>query len=183
MVRERVSRRQFVAVSGATVSTSLLAGCGESGPGAGNSPGENGSGGGAEDDETAATAGEEEENLVDLEPWRDVEAIELEGYTEAWEAVSPAPIEGDENPALVLIKGNEFTVTWTNGDGAPHDFTLWNQDQEEIDSTDTVEEEGEEASLTFEATEEIVQYVCTVHPDTMIGDVQVVAEDADGGGD
>ncbi|WP_135366544.1 hypothetical protein [Halosimplex halophilum] len=36
-------------------------------------------------------------------------------------------------------------------------------------------ERGAARSLTFTATEEMVEYVCTVHPTTMVGDMEVSA--------
>lgn len=32
--------------------------------------------------------------------------------------------------------------------------------------------QGETLSLTFTASEEMDQYICTVHPTTMVGDIQ-----------
>lgn len=195
MDRDRVSRRQFVALTSISLATIPLAGCAENGGDDGTPTPADGM------DETPTPEGGEEtptptpedgegtptpedgdgtptpENGdgdgADPSAWEDVEEVFLDGYTEAWEGVAPEPINGEENPTLVLFEGNEYTVTWENRDGAPHDFALWDENEEVIDSTEQTDEEGETLSLTFEATTDIAQYVCTVHPTTMIGDVQI----------
>lgn len=187
MDRDSVSRRRFVAIAGISVSTVPLAGCAENGDGGGDGDGDDlvedtptpspQDGGGdtptstPEDGEGTPTP--EDGDGADPSAWEGVEEVFLDGYTEAWEGVAPEPIQGEENPTLVLFEGNEYTVTWENRDGAPHDFTLWDENEEEIASTEQTDEEGETLELTFEATSEIAQYVCTVHPNTMIGDVQI----------
>lgn len=110
---------------------------------------------------------------VDPSAWEGVEEIYLDGYTEGWEGVAPEPIQGETNPTLVLFEGNQYSLTWENRDGAAHDFTLWDDSQSDVESTEQMSEEGETLTLEFEATQEMAQYVCTIHPNTMIGDVQI----------
>lgn len=50
--------------------------------------------------------------------------IELAGLTPGWEGVAPSEIEGETNPTLTLVAGEEYTVTWTNEDGQPHNFVI-----------------------------------------------------------
>jgi len=73
------------------------------------------------------------------------------------------------NPTLALLSGEEYTVELTNGDGAAHDYVLQDGDEAEIEGTDVVSGEGETWSLTFTATAEMAQYVCTTHPTTWSG--------------
>ncbi|WP_255169453.1 plastocyanin/azurin family copper-binding protein [Natrononativus amylolyticus] len=122
-----------------------------------------------EDDE------DDENGAADLEEWEDVDEIVLDGYTPGWEGVEPSVIEGEENPTLVLFEGQEYDITWENMDGEPHNIEIWDDDGEIVDDyeTETIEEEGETQTLTIEASEEMAEYVCVVHPGTMIGDVQI----------
>jgi|AntDeeMinimDraft_5_1070356.scaffolds.fasta_scaffold02985_4 glucose/arabinose dehydrogenase len=98
---------------------------------------------------------------------------ELGGEVAGWQGRSPAAIEGETNPTLELAAGTEYEVVWENLDGAPHDFVIQDADGERIVGTEIVDEQGATLSLTFTATEEMAQYVCTVHPSSMVGDVQV----------
>ncbi|QLG64192.1 cupredoxin domain-containing protein [Halorarum salinum] len=102
-------------------------------------------------------------------------AYEFNGVTEAWMGVSPSEIEGEENPTLQLTAGEEYEVTWTNGDGVAHDFTIQDSDGNNLEQTDLISEEGQSATLTFTASEEMTTYICTVHPNTMVGDLEVSA--------
>lgn len=143
-----------------------------------------------ETDEGNETDGEDNETedgdaaAGDVGEWEDVDEIVLDGYTEAWEGVEPSPIEGEQNPTLVLFEGESYDITWTNADGQPHNVEIWDDSEEIVDdySTEIIDEEGEEQTLTIdEVTAEMVEYVCQVHPTTMIGDVQVESGDGAGG--
>ncbi|WP_459192876.1 PQQ-dependent sugar dehydrogenase [Halosimplex sp. J119] len=95
------------------------------------------------------------------------------GEVSAWMGQEPDAIADEENPTLELTAGTEYEVVWENLDGAPHDFTIQDDQGETITATETMSEEGATRSLTFTATEEMAQYICTVHPNTMIGDIEV----------
>jgi hypothetical protein len=69
-------------------------------------------------------------------------------------------------------------VVWENLDGQPHDFTIQNSDGTNLQQSDQTSEEGATASLTFTATPQMSQSVCTIHPNTMVGDVEVSNGDA-----
>lgn len=100
--------------------------------------------------------------------------IQVDGDIQAWQGVAPDGINGQENPTLTLQEGAEYTVEWTNIDGAPHDFALQDADGNNLAKTDIISEEGATTPLTFTASAEMVQYICTVHPNSMVGDVEVV---------
>ena len=100
--------------------------------------------------------------------------IELDGFIDGWEATAPDSIAGETNPTLTLQEGEEYTVEWTNADGAPHDFDIWDADNNAIVDTEIVSEEGTTTPVTFTATSEMATYVCSVHPNSMIGDIEVV---------
>jgi laccase len=97
--------------------------------------------------------------------------IELDGETSGWVGVSPEEIEGETNPTLSLTAGEDYTVEWTNVDGAAHNFAINDEEGEEILSTDAVSGEGETQTIEFTATEEMAEYVCQPHPDLMAGQI------------
>lgn len=113
--------------------------------------------------------------------------IELGGETNGWIGESPSSIQGQTNPTLTLEAGAEYTVTFENLDGLPHDFhivdTLGGTQDSEIGGTGAPPEGyidlGETASATFTATEEMVEYYCSVHPNAMRGTVEIVEGDGE----
>jgi plastocyanin len=100
--------------------------------------------------------------------------IQLDGVTGGWQATAPSAIAGETNPTLTLQEGAEYTVEWTNGDALPHDFTVQDADDNALAQTETTSNEGETLSVTFTASADVVEYICTIHPSTMVGDIEVV---------
>ncbi|WP_435178789.1 cupredoxin domain-containing protein [Halorussus sp. AFM4] len=96
----------------------------------------------------------------------------LGGEVGGWQGREPATIEGQTNPTLTFQPGTEYEVIWENLDGAPHNFTIKDANGNNIVSTETMSNQGETRSLTFTASEEMTQYICTVHPSTMVGEIQ-----------
>lgn len=118
---------------------------------------------------TAATAQDDEENDED-EPI----PIVLGGKTEYWLGLAPEPIEGEENPTLQLEADQEYEIVWINLDGEPHELELLDEDEEQLEAADElVEPVGEVQRHEFTATEEVAAYRCTVHPTTMVADVEI----------
>ena len=101
----------------------------------------------------------------------------FDGDTRAWIGREPADIEGEENPTLELEAGKTYTFTWENADGALHNIVFRDEDGDHLEETELMDEEGETQSLEFEATEEMAEYYCEIHPSTMVGDVEIVDED------
>jgi glucose/arabinose dehydrogenase len=101
------------------------------------------------------------------------ETIELGGEVQGWQGQQPSEIEGETNPTLRLEPGTEYEVVWENLDGQPHDFVIRDDDGQEVVGTEIVSEEGATTSLSFTASEEISTYVCTVHPSSMRGEIQI----------
>lgn len=101
------------------------------------------------------------------------ETFELGGEVAAWHGRAPASIEGQENPTLQLQAGQQYQVTWENLDGQPHNFTLWDGNENVIVGSDDMSQQGQTQTFTFTASPEMAQYVCTIHPTTMIGEIQV----------
>ncbi|MFC4987547.1 cupredoxin domain-containing protein [Saliphagus infecundisoli] len=144
--------------------------------------GEGGEEGGNEDEEGASEGGEDGADGDDgtgdgaaTGEWTEGDEIVLDGFTAGWEGVEPAAIEGETNPALVLTEGVEYDLVWENADGQPHNIEIHDGDGEIVDdySTEIVEEEGETQTLTIEATAEMAEYVCIVHPTTMVGPIEI----------
>lgn len=105
--------------------------------------------------------------------WGDVDGIELEAAATGWTGASPSQIEDETNPTLSLTAGEEYTVQWTNTDTFGHNFVIENADGENIVETELLIGNGETASVTFTATEEMAEYYCEPHPDDMRGDIDV----------
>ena len=109
------------------------------------------------------------------------ETYRFGGEVEAWHGRAPSSIEGQDNPTIQLEAGTEYEVVWENLDGAPHDFTIQNGDGQNIVSTEQMSEQGATASMTFTASADMAQYICTVHPTTMVGDIEVSGGSPTGG--
>ena len=79
------------------------------------------------------------------------------------------PEEGTPTPSPTPSPTPEGTPTPTP-EGTP----------EPLDVSETISEEGAMQALQFTATEEMAQYICVVHPTTMVGDISFGG--GDGGG-
>lgn len=96
------------------------------------------------------------------------------GHAEyAWVGVSPAEIEGDTNPTLSMVTGEEYTVEWTNTTGTSHNFVVVDEDGEEVIASDGTAEEGDVETVEFTATEEMGAYYSESDPDQMGGEINV----------
>ena len=95
------------------------------------------------------------------------------GEVAGWRGREPQQIADATNPTLNLQADTTYRVTWENLDGAPHNFTIQDSDGNNLASTETMSSEGETLSLTFTASEEMARYICTVHPTTMVGEIQL----------
>lgn len=101
------------------------------------------------------------------------------GRVAGWQGRSPSAIENEVNPTLPLLKGAEYTVWWTNLDGAPHNFVIQSENGNSITGTPTLQSQGQEVEFTFTVSEDMAQYICTIHPNTMLGDIEVVTDPAE----
>ena len=115
----------------------------------------------------------------DDDAWADVDAFHFEGRVEAWTGVEPSLIEGEENPTITLIEGQEYDFSWENADGVLHNMEIRDGDGEVIDDyqSEDVSEEGEEATIEgVVATEEMDVYICQYHTTTQVGDIEIQTE-------
>lgn len=99
--------------------------------------------------------------------------IELGGATPGWEGVAPAAIKGETNPPLELEAGGEYALVWENRDGLPHNFVIEDEAGESLVETEIISEEGATQEVTFTASEEMAEYYCGVHPESMRGTVEI----------
>lgn len=104
------------------------------------------------------------------------------GEVAGWHGRAPPAIEGETNPSVELQAGQEYEFWFENLDGAPHNMTIYDAEGNAIVQSELVSEEGATASVTFTATSAMAQYICTIHPTTMVGDVNVVGETGGGEG-
>lgn len=179
--RARESRRRVLRLSGGAVCGLLLGGClahGGATDGRDDSDGESDSADAADDasGQTPDTNEDDESEEGRDEPaddeagdegdgWEDVTEVVLSADTTGWEGVEPPAIAGEKNPTLVLTAGEEYTITWRNADGVPHNLEIRDEDEAVVGELETelMETEGETQSLAFEATEEMAEYSCSVH--------------------
>ena len=158
-----VTRRNALAVAG-VAGFSLLAGCSDDNDDDNNDADDN-------DDEPAIGLGRED--------WEDVDEFYFEGRIEAWTGIDPDVIDGEENPTIGLIEGQEYDFRWVNEDGVLHNLEIRDGDGEIVDDyvSDDVSDAGEEAEIEgVVATEEMVTYICTYHESTQVGDIEVFTE-------
>ncbi len=80
---------------------------------------------------------------------------------------------------LNFVAATEVTVTFNNTDAAPHDFTVWETEQDATAGGDPIAttgtlNAGATGDVTFETPEAGTWYFnCTIHPATMQGDIEV----------
>ena len=103
--------------------------------------------------------------------------FELGGETPGWVGRVPGSTEGERNPTLEIVPGEEYELVWENLDGARHDFVIENRDGEVVLQTEIIAAEGETQTVTFTAEEDFAEYYCSVHPASMRGEFNV--EDAE----
>lgn len=100
--------------------------------------------------------------------------IELDGETAGWKGQIPNTIEGKTNPTLSLDPGpNYYTLSWENVDGEEHRFIIGDGTGNQLEASDTSRKAGETVTLTFTASEEMAEYYCEHHPNTMRGDITI----------
>lgn len=100
-------------------------------------------------------------------------AYKLGGKIAGWQGIAPASIANAVNPTLSFQVGQEYTVWWKNLDGAPHNFVIVDANGNSLVSTEIIREQGQPQTVTFTATTEMTEYHCSVHPNTMQGEVNI----------
>ncbi|MDZ5810966.1 halocyanin domain-containing protein [Halorubrum sp. AD140] len=166
---DRLSRRRYVAGTGAALALGTIAGCSGGGDGGDGSDGGDGDDGSAEDD----VPSEIDEYLSDAQLYEGTIADHT-GEDE----VSVAVGAGDtgfafDPPALRIDAGTTVVWEWT-GEGGAHNVASVEDSAAEFNSGDAVDDEGETFEETFEEAG-IQLYVCTPHEaNGMLGAIEVV---------
>lgn len=183
-----IARRRLIAVAGATGLGAVLAGCADDDPDEDpdevEEPADEDDEPDAEVDEADDENDEPDDNDDDdeddePEPIDPDEAIVLEGTTDGWSGVEPEGIADEENPTLLLLEGETYEITWENADGEEHNLEIRDDTYAVVEDyeTELIEEEGETATLEIEATDEMVQYLCSVHETEMLGAIELEEDD------
>ncbi len=172
----RLDRRKFVQLTGATAATAFIAGC-AGGDGNGVNPSEDGNGDGGNGDDGNGDGGNGDDGNggngnggdgeflaeePDYEGFFDgVENYEGTADMTGQDSVSVSVGAGGglmfEPPAVAVSPGTTVTWEWT-GEGGAHNVAA----EDGAFESDTVEEEGHTFEHTFEE-EGVFTYVCTPH--------------------
>jgi len=104
------------------------------------------------------------------------------GEVAAWNGREPSDIADAENPTIELQAGQEYEFWFENIDGEPHNMTIQDGNGSAVVQSSLITSQGGTASVTFTATSQMSQYICTIHPTTMVGDLNVTGQVEEGGG-
>lgn len=99
--------------------------------------------------------------------------IELVARADGWEGVKPPEIEGERNPRITLVAGWKYLLTWENGDGNTHDIRIVTAADESILNSDDSRDRGQSVTVEFTASQEMSEYYCTYHPESMRGSIRI----------
>lgn len=97
---------------------------------------------------------------------------------EPLQVLQPVELESEEFEELNQTAENETemdaTETEMEGDGNESDGEETTVPEDElVDSTENVAEEGAVQAVRFTASDEMATYICQVHPNTMVGDIEL----------
>ena len=92
------------------------------------------------------------------------------------QVLSPLSVQSDQFEELNQTGGNQTTMgggqTTTAGGNQTGGVELTTTGGETVAQSQIVSEEGAVQAVRFTATQEMAQYICLVHPNTMVGDIQ-----------
>ena len=100
------------------------------------------------------------------------ETIRLDGEIGGWQGREPDAIAGKKNPTLSLEPETDYRVVWKNLDGQGHNFALLDENENVLQRTDIMSEQGETQTIEFTVTEEMAEYVCEPHISSMRGTIE-----------
>jgi len=130
----------------------------------------------------AAAAGTAGITASDDTAAQETQTYRFGGEVQAWQGREPGEIESESNPTIELEAGREYEFWFENLDGAPHNIAILDGDGNSIVQSDNISEEGATTSVTFTATSQMAEYICTIHPTTMVGELSVTGEAEGEGG-
>lgn len=131
-----------------------------------------------EESPTPEPNGEDERRIEDDE-WDtgDTPLIRLGALADGWVGIGPEGLSDEENPPLRLREGVTYEIVWENRDGERHQLVIADVGGEETASTEPAEETGSTRSMEFTAHDDLEEYYCEFHTDSMRGEVRVGRED------
>ena len=89
--------------------------------------------------------------------------------------IFPDVQSGTADQTTRTTTGDGTTGTAAGGTVTPPD--------DAISVTETISQQGATQTLRFVVTQDVAQYICTIHPTTMVGDVELQDGGEEGGGD
>ena len=97
----------------------------------------------------------------------------LGATTSAWVGLEPPIIAQLRNPTLEFAPEQRVEITWVNLDGNPHQLLVEDSTGDVLVRSETTTTEGATRTVTFEARQEMVEYICDFHPVQMRGVILV----------
>jgi len=173
---DKLSRRRYVAGTGAALTIGTLAGCSGGGDGGDSDDGGHGSDGG--DSGGAGEAlddvpSEIDEYLADARMY-DGTIADYTGQDEVTVAVGAGDVGFAFDPAAVRIDAGTTVVWEWTGEGGGHNVASAEGSESEFDNGETVSEEGYTFEQSFDSAG-IKLYECTPHrANGMLGAIEVV---------
>jgi halocyanin-like protein len=169
---DRLSRRRYVAGTGAALALGTLAGCSGGGDGSDGSDGSDGGSGGA-GEALDDVPGEIDDYLADARMYEGTIA-DYTGQDEVTVAVGAGDIGYAFDPAAIRITSSTTVVWEWTGEGGAHNVASAEGSESDFESGSAVSEEGTTFEQSFDNTG-IQLYQCTPHEGVgMLGAIEVV---------
>jgi halocyanin-like protein len=172
MMSDNLSRRRYLAGTGAALTIGTLAGCsggGDGGDGSDGGDGGDGGGGEAVDD----VPSEIDDYLSEARMYEGT-IMDFTGQDEVTVEVGAGDVGFAFSPAAIRIDSSTTVVWEWTGNGGAHNVASVEGSESDFDSGDSVSEEGHTFEQSFDNTG-IQLYQCTPHQaNGMLGAIEVV---------
>ena len=166
---DNLSRRRYLAGTGAALTIGTLAGCSGGGDGGDGSDGGDGGGGEAVDD----VPSEIDDYLSEARMYEGT-IMDFTGQDEVTVEVGAGDVGFAFSPAAIRIDSSTTVVWEWTGNGGAHNVASVEGSESDFDSGDSVSEEGHTFEQSFDNTG-IQLYQCTPHQaNGMLGAIEVV---------
>ena len=167
---DKLSRRRYLAGTGAALTIGTLAGCSGGGDGGDGGDGSDGGDGGSAVDDVPS---EIDEFLSDARMYEGT-IMDLTGQDEVTVEVGAGDIGYAFSPAAIRIDSSTTVVWEWTGEGGAHNVASVEGSESDFNSGDSVSEEGATFEQSFDNTG-IQLYQCTPHQaNGMLGAIEVV---------
>ena len=166
---DNLSRRRYLAGTGAALTIGTLAGCSGGGDGSDGGDGGDGGGGEAVDD----VPSEIDDYLSEARMYEGT-IMDFTGQDEVTVEVGAGDVGFAFSPAAIRIDSSTTVVWEWTGNGGAHNVASVEGSESDFDSGDSVSEEGHTFEQSFDNTG-IQLYQCTPHQaNGMLGAIEVV---------